>query len=214
MDFDTPNLVDEDSYYLEDMEHEDNDEVHEDDPMPQENGSSKRGLEQIHLRLDEIQSSQPARTRTRQDRARRNGQPNEEVGEEENEDDRSINRPRRGTQNSDQGDVNPFARTERTDEGLGGVKLKIPTFDGKNNSDAFLEWERKIELLFDCQNFSEMKKVKLAATEFVGYAINWYDQVVTHRRRNGGPPISTWDELSALMRRRFVIEHYHWELHQ
>lgn len=44
MYFDTPNLVDEDSYYLEDMEHEDNDEVHEDDPMPQENGSSKRGI--------------------------------------------------------------------------------------------------------------------------------------------------------------------------
>ena len=54
----------------------------------------------------------------------------------------------------------------------------------------------------------------MAAAEFVGYAINWYDQVVTHRRRNGGPPISTWDELSAMMRRRFVPEHYHQELHQ
>ena len=72
----------------------------------------------------------------------------------------------------------------------------------KIDPDAFLEWERKIELVFDCQNLSEMKKVRLAAAEFVGYAINWYDQVVTHRRRNGGPPISTWDELSALMRRR------------
>ncbi|XP_048604919.1 uncharacterized protein LOC125582326 [Brassica napus] len=171
-------------------------------------------LEQIHLRLDEIQNSQPVRSRNRQDRPWRNGRPNEEVGEEENQDDRSINRPRRGTQNHDQGDVNPFARTERTDEGLGGVKLKIPTFDGKNDPYAFLEWERKIELVFDCQNFSEIKKVRLAAAEFVGYAINWYDQVVTHRRRNGGPPTFTWDELSALMRRRFVPEHYHRELHQ
>ncbi|CAN7043041.1 unnamed protein product, partial [Brassica rapa subsp. trilocularis] len=47
MDFDTPNLIDEeDSFYLanEAMEHEDNDEVHEDDPMPQESGSSERGI--------------------------------------------------------------------------------------------------------------------------------------------------------------------------
>ncbi|XP_013624627.1 PREDICTED: uncharacterized protein LOC106330753 [Brassica oleracea var. oleracea] len=172
------------------------------------------GLEQIHLRLDEIQNSQPARSRTRRDRPQRNNRPNEEVGEEENQDDRSINRPRRGTQNRDQGDVNPFARTERTDEGLCGVKLKIPTFDGKNDPDAFLECERKYELVFDCQNFSEMKKVRLAAAEFVGYAINWYDQVVTHRRRNGGPPISTWDDLSTMIRRRFVPRHYHRELHQ
>ena len=96
-------------------------------------------LEQIHLRLDEIQNSQPVRSRNRRDRPWRNGRPNEEVGEEENQDDRSINRPRRGTQNRDQGDVNPFAITEQTNEGLGGVKLKIPTFDGKNDPDAFLE---------------------------------------------------------------------------
>ncbi|CAN6842166.1 unnamed protein product, partial [Brassica oleracea] len=38
MDFDTPNLIDEeDSFYLAN-------EVHEDDPMPQESGSSERGI--------------------------------------------------------------------------------------------------------------------------------------------------------------------------
>ena len=172
------------------------------------------GLEQIHQRLDEIQGSQLTRSRTRRDHPRRNNRPGQEIGEEEIHDDRSIKRPRRGPQNRDQGDVNLFARTERTDEGLGRMKLKIPTFDGKNDPDAFLEWGIKIELVFDCQNFSELKKVRLAATEFVGYAINWYDQVMTHGRRNGVPPISTWDEISALMRRWFVPEHYHRELHQ
>ena len=172
------------------------------------------GLEQIHQRLDEIQGSQLTRSRTRRDHPRRNNRPGQEIGEEEIHDDRSIKRPRRGPQNRDQGDVNLFARTERTDEGLGRMKLKIPTFDGKNDPDAFLEWEIKIELVFDCQNFSELKNVRLAAAEFVGYAINWYDQVVIHRRRNGGPPIATWDDLSALLRRRFVPEHYHRELHQ
>ena len=97
---------------------------------------------------------------------------------------------------------------------LGGLKLKISTFDGKNDPDAFLEWGRMIELVFDCQNFSDLKKVRLAATEFSGYAINWYYQVVTHRRRTSERPIETWDELTMLMRRRFVPTHYHRELYQ
>ena len=88
------------------------------------------GLEQIHLRLDEIQGSQPARSRTRRDRPRKNNRPNEEVGEDENQDDRSINRPRRRTQNRTQVMlILLLARTDQINEGLGGVKLKIPTFD-------------------------------------------------------------------------------------
>ena len=67
--------------------------------------------------------------------------------------------------------------------------------------------------MFDCQNFSDIKKVRLAAAEFTGYAINWYDRVVTSRRRAGEAPVDTWDELSMLMRRRFVPDHYHRDLH-
>lgn len=173
------------------------------------------GLEQIHQLLDEMQVSQQtqARTGARRGRPRRNHRSHDDEEYQEN-DTRSINRLRRGLRNQDPGDDNPFAREERVDNGLGGLKLKIPTFDGKNDPDAFLEWERKIELVFDCQNFSELKMVRLAATEFTGYAINWYDQVVTSRRRNGGQPIASWDELTTLMRRRFVPEHYHCDLHQ
>ncbi|XP_018458503.1 uncharacterized protein LOC108829340 [Raphanus sativus] len=176
------------------------------------------GWEQIHQQLDAIEASQPTQTRTgaQRDRPRRNNRSDDDIqGEDfQLDDDRSINRPRRGHRNRTQGDINPFAREDRADNGLQGLKLKIPPLEGKNDPDAFLEWERKIELVFDCQNFSELKKVRLAATEFSGYAINWYDQVVTNRRRNGGRPIASWDELTTLMRRRFVPEHYHRDLHQ
>ncbi|XP_056850830.1 uncharacterized protein LOC130500129 [Raphanus sativus] len=172
------------------------------------------GLEAIHLRLDELQG-RPAQsqTRTRRDRPRRHSRSDLEIRDESYDDDQSINRPRRAPRQQNQGDVNPFGRNERTDNGLGGLKLKIPSFDGKNDPDAFLEWERKIELVFDCQNFSDIKKVRLAAAEFTGYAINWYDRVVTSRRRAGVAPVVTWDELSMLMRTRFVPDHYHRDLH-
>ena len=94
------------------------------------------------------------------------------------------------------------------------MKLKIPTFDGKNDLDTYLVWERKIELIFDCQNFSDLKKVRLAAAEFTSYAINWYDQVVTHMKRTGERPVAAWDDLTMEMRRQFVPDHYQRDLHQ
>ncbi|KAL6971416.1 hypothetical protein U1Q18_052783 [Sarracenia purpurea var. burkii] len=51
------------------------------------------------------------------------------------------------------------------DRNLGNIKMKIPTFQGKNDPEAYLEWEKKMELIFDCHNYSELKKVKLAAIE-------------------------------------------------
>ena len=114
-------------------------------------------LDQIHQRLDELQLNRPTRSQTgpRRDRPRRHSRSDRDVHEEDSQDyeNRSINRPRIGPRNQNQGEVNPFRRNDRADNGLGGLKLKIPSFDGKNDPDAFLEWEIKIELVFDCQNF-------------------------------------------------------------
>lgn len=100
------------------------------------------------------------------------------------------------------------------DGNLGNIKMKIPSFQGRNDPEAYLEWEKKMELVFDCHNYSEEKKVKLAVVEFTDYAIIWWDQLVTNRRRNRERPISTWGELKALMRKRFVPSHYYRDLYQ
>ncbi|XP_033139498.1 uncharacterized protein LOC117131495, partial [Brassica rapa] len=104
-------------------------------------------------------------------------------------------------------------RRHRRNE-LSGLKLKIPPFHGKADPDAYLEWEKKIELVFNCQHYSEIKKIQVAATEFNDYALSWWDQLVTNKRRNGEFPIETWAEMKAVMRKRFVPSHYHRDLHQ
>ncbi|KAF8045386.1 hypothetical protein N665_5040s0001 [Sinapis alba] len=104
-------------------------------------------------------------------------------------------------------------RRHRRNE-LAGLKLKIPPFHGKTDPDAYLEWEKKIELVFNCQHYSEIKKIQVAATEFYDYALSWWDQLVTNKRRNGELPIDTWAEMKSLMRKRFVPSHYHRDLHQ
>jgi len=103
---------------------------------------------------------------------------------------------------------------ERYDDDLKSIKLTIPPFHGLSDLKAYLEWEKKIELEFKCHNYSEAKKVKLAAIEFSDYAMIWWDQFVTSRRRNGEHPITTWAEMKVMMRRRFIPSYYHRELYQ
>jgi hypothetical protein len=99
------------------------------------------------------------------------------------------------------------------DKNLGNIKMKISSFQGKNNPEAYLESEKKVELIFESHNYSEEKKVKLAVIELIDYAIIWWDQLVMNRRRNHERPILTWEEVKAIIRRRFVPSHYYMHLY-
>ncbi|RDX71554.1 hypothetical protein CR513_49084, partial [Mucuna pruriens] len=76
--------------------------------------------------------------------------------------------------------------------------MTFPTFQRKNDPEVYLEWERKVEHVFDCHNYSNEKK----------------DQFVINRRRNGERPIRTWEGMKSVMRRRFVLSYYHRDLHR
>lgn len=104
--------------------------------------------------------------------------------------------------------------TDRHDDSLGNLKLRIPSFSGKNDPDAYLEWEKMIEFVFDCQNYFESKKIRLVVTEFDGYALHWWDQVVITRCKTGETKVSSWFELKTIMKKRFVPGHYNREEYQ
>ncbi|XP_048227283.1 uncharacterized protein LOC125369308, partial [Ricinus communis] len=116
--------------------------------------------------------------------------------------------------------INPRRQARRrhpnddVDHNLGSIKMKIPSFQERNDPDVYLEWERKVELIFECHNYSEEKKVKLVAVEFSDYAIVWWDQFCKERRRYGERPVESWREMKQIMRKRFVPSHYYRELHQ
>ena len=75
----------------------------------------------------------------------------------------------------------------REDNNLGSIKMRIPSLQGKNDLEAYLEWERKVKMVFYCHNYSENKKVKLVVIEFLDYAIVWWDQLVLNKIRNKEP---------------------------
>ena len=73
-------------------------------------------------------------------------------------------------------------RDRNKDDGLSGIKIRIPSFQGKTDPEAYLEWEKKMEFIFDCHNYSEAQKVKLAVIEFSDYTTTWWDQLVISKR--------------------------------
>ncbi|KAG2288471.1 uncharacterized protein LOC106402720 isoform X3 [Brassica napus] len=97
---------------------------------------------------------------------------------------------------------------------LADQKLKIPPFYGDADPAAYVEWEEKMELIFNCQHSAERKKVQMATAEFYGYASSWWNQLVSSRRHYGKEPVTTWLKLRALMRHKYVPRHYHKEVLQ
>lgn len=91
--------------------------------------------------------------------------------------------------------------------------MKILSFQGENDREAYLEWEKKVELIFECHNYCKEKKVKLVI-EFTDYAIIWWDHLVINRRRNNERPVETWEAMKAIIRKQFVSSHYYRDLYQ
>ena len=72
----------------------------------------------------------------------------------------------------------------KVNSNLWSIKMKIASFQGKSDVEAYLEWEKNVEFIFECHQYSKVKKVKLATAKFTNYALVWWDQLVTSRRRN------------------------------
>ncbi|KAK1602118.1 hypothetical protein QYE76_017161 [Lolium multiflorum] len=98
---------------------------------------------------------------------------------------------------------------QQQDDGLGKPKFSIPRFEGTTDVEEYLTWELKIERLWRLHpDYTEDRKIKLASSEFDGYALRWWDALVQDREEDGELPIITWRTMKAAMRARFVPTNY------
>ncbi|ESQ50039.1 hypothetical protein EUTSA_v10002306mg, partial [Eutrema salsugineum] len=56
-------------------------------------------------------------------------------------------------------------------------------FAGKGNHEAYLDWKRRMDHIFDYYQYSEAKKVSLAVAQLTKNALTWWDREVSERRR-------------------------------
>src|SRR3954462_12516396 len=94
------------------------------------------------------------------------------------------------------------------DDILSKPKFSIPKFEGSTDVEDYLTWELKMEKIWHLNDYSEDRKIKLASSEFDGYAVRWWDSVWTEIQDTGGQPIHTWCDMKAIMKARFVPTNY------
>ena len=93
------------------------------------------------------------------------------------------------------------------------MKTQMPQFARKSSVEDYLEWEGKVEGLFECYELNDYTRVRLAAVEFTGYAALWWKNIVDTRRMDGEVEIWTWQEMKRILRKRFVPAHYKHEVY-
>ncbi|XP_038887118.1 uncharacterized protein K02A2.6-like [Benincasa hispida] len=97
---------------------------------------------------------------------------------------------------------------------MGGIKFKIPKFFGKTDPEEYIKWEKEVENVFACHNFSDKQKVRFCVAKFKDYAQTWWDKLTTGRRRNLEAPIISWYEFKDSMRKHFVPNHFQRDMAQ
>ncbi|VFQ83161.1 unnamed protein product [Cuscuta campestris] len=102
----------------------------------------------------------------------------------------------------------PTMRRSNQEKSSSNFKVEIPTFDGKDDPNDFIEWLETIERVFDYTEVPEDKKVKLVALKFRGYASTWWTNTTTKRKKDGKVSVKTWTKMRTLLKKKFTPTHY------
>jgi hypothetical protein len=85
------------------------------------------------------------------------------------------------------------------------IKFKIPPFNGEYDPAAYLDWELEVEQKFSCHDIVAHSQVKAAISEFIDFALIWWRE---YKIKHPTAIPTTWDQLKAAMRHRFVPSYY------
>nr|GMD79789.1 putative retrotransposon polyprotein [Ipomoea batatas] len=98
---------------------------------------------------------------------------------------------------------------ERVDNNLSSLRMEMPTFNGDDEPEVFLNWVDEVENIFGLHNFGEEKKFKTAIASLKDFAKLWWKQLSRRRLEDQDEPIETWGELKREMRRTFVPSNFY-----
>jgi hypothetical protein len=92
-----------------------------------------------------------------------------------------------------------------SNDSFANIKFKIPPFNGKYDHAAYLDWEVEVEQKFSCHDIPATSQVKAAISEFTDFALIWWRE---YKQKLPTATRTTWTQLKAAMRHRFVPSYY------
>ncbi|XP_024013240.1 uncharacterized protein LOC112087559 [Eutrema salsugineum] len=119
---------------------------------------------------------------------------------------------RRRVPQDDYGDVDDEEYTPYSRKNKNHIKLTTPNFAGKVDLEAYLDWEKRMDHIFDYYNHPGPKRVALVMAQLTDGALTWWDREVSDRKRSHLRAIDIWVDMKDLMRQRFVPPHFYRDL--
>jgi hypothetical protein len=105
----------------------------------------------------------------------------------------------------DAGDLHGHARCASTrggNDSFSTLPFTIPPYNGKYDPAACIDWKLEVEQKFSYHDIPAISQVQTAISAFTDLALFWWH----HEYKQKQP--TTWAELKAAMRRRFVPSYY------
>ena len=81
---------------------------------------------------------------------------------------------------------------------------QVPSFNGDNDPNVYLEWETKVDHYFHVYKVQDDQKLSLVSLSFLGYAKEWWHKIVMDIIYRKKPHVVSWNALKECMRARFV----------
>ncbi|KAL9246154.1 hypothetical protein vseg_019726 [Gypsophila vaccaria] len=87
----------------------------------------------------------------------------------------------------------------------GEIKVnELPEFVGGTDPEEYMEWERKMERIFDFKDIEDDKRCKYAILKLGRGASLWFEGLKVKRARTGKDKITSWESLKQKLRKRYV----------
>ena len=81
---------------------------------------------------------------------------------------------------------------------------ELPEFVGGTDPEVYLEWECKIDRMFDFKNLEDEKRCRYAILKLGRGALLWFEGLKAKGIRDGKEKITSWESLKRKLRKRYV----------
>lgn len=84
------------------------------------------------------------------------------------------------------------------------VKLDVSKYGSSLNDEELLDWISTLDNHFECEEFPEEQRVRIAKTKLQGHALVWWDYFQSERRKQGKSKITSWDKMISKLKCKFL----------